>query len=111
MIEEKVNSRAEYYKAKYGIIPGFKAGVHGGLAVTGELGYTKREIAYMGDVLNTTARIEEACKTFQKRLLVSEYLMTRLKFPPGIFASEVGRVRLRGKESELTLFSIGKLTD
>jgi adenylate cyclase len=110
LIDELILQRSEYYQKKYGLVPGFKAGIHGGLAVTGELGYTKREIAFMGDVLNTTARIEDACKTYQKRLLISEYILNRIKLPSIITASEVGNVKLRGKESELTLFAIEKLT-
>jgi adenylate cyclase len=106
LIDEFVAKKAPYYIEKYGIVPGFKAGMHGGLSVTGELGYTKREIAFMGDVVNTTARIEEACKTYGKRLIVSEFLISRINLPAGISAVEVGNVKLRGKENELRLFSI-----
>jgi adenylate cyclase len=106
LIDELITKKAPYYIEKYGIVPGFKAGIHGGLSVTGELGYTKREIAYMGDVVNTTARIEEACKTYGKRLIVSEFLINQMELPAGISAVEVGNVKLRGKENELRLFSI-----
>ncbi len=60
----------------------------------------------MGDVLNTTARIEEACKTYNKRLLISEYLLNQMKLPIGIMAAEVGNIKLRGKENELRLFAV-----
>jgi adenylate cyclase len=106
MIEENMANRNDFYMKKYGLVPGFKAGMHGGLSVTGELGYTKREIAYMGDVVNTTARIEEACKTFNKRFLVSESLLNQMDLPSGLMALEVGNVKLRGKENELKLFSL-----
>jgi len=106
LIDELMLKRSDYYLKKYNIIPGYKAGLHGGLAVTGELGYTKREIAYMGDVLNTTARIEEACKTFDKRLLISEVIMQQLELPIQVMATEVGNVKLRGKTNEMRLFSI-----
>ena len=106
MIDELMLKRSDYYLKKYDIVPGYKAGLHGGLAVTGELGYTKREIAYMGDVLNTTARIEEACKTFDKRLLISEVIMQQLELPVQVIATEVGNVKLRGKTNEMRLFSI-----
>lgn len=82
--------------------------MHGGLAVTGELGYTKREIAFMGDVVNTTARIEEACKTYGKRFIVSEYLIQKMGVIPGITYTHVGNVKLRGKEVELNLYAADK---
>jgi adenylate cyclase len=106
LIDELISKQSDNYLKKYDIIPGYKAAIHGGLVVTGELGYAKREIAYMGDVLNTTARIEEACTTFNKRLLISEYLMNQLELPAGINSFKVGNVKLRGKENELGLYSI-----
>lgn len=106
MIRDEISKRSEYYRKKYGVIPEFKAGIHGGLAVTGELGYVKREIAYMGDVLNTTARIEEACKTLDRNLLVSEFLMDRIILPTEFRSKEVGNVKLRGKETAVQLFAI-----
>lgn len=105
-MQSVIRSKAGYYREKYGVIPGFKAGLHGGMAVTGELGYNRREIAYMGDVLNTTARIEEACKTFDKPLLISGDLVNRLKPFSDFTFSKVGKVLLRGKMAEMELFSL-----
>lgn len=101
-----IRSKAGYYKKKYGVVPDFKAGLHGGMAVTGELGYNRREIAFMGDVLNTTARIEEACKTFDKALLISGELADRLEPINGFIFSKVGKVQLRGKAAEMELYSL-----
>jgi len=36
--------------------------------------------------------IEEACKTFYKTLLVSEYLVNHIELPNGFSADEVGNV-------------------
>ncbi len=106
MIDEMINKNGHLYLKKYGLIPEFKAGIHGGVSVTGELGFTKREIAYMGDVLNTTARIEEACKTYKEKTLISGDLMDMIQLPDNLTAIEVGFVKLRGKENEMKLFSI-----
>ena len=105
-IQEVIEKRKAYYQKKYGLVPEFKAGLHGGLSVTGELGYTKREIAYMGDVLNTTARIEEACKTYGEPILISGNLMSQMSHQGNYNFSEVGKAKLRGKEKEMTLFKI-----
>ena len=42
-------------------MPEFKAGMYCGKVVSGEMGSTKMEIAFLEDVINTTARIEEEC--------------------------------------------------
>lgn len=106
LIEETIQKKAGIYKKKYGCVPEFKAGLHGGISVTGELGYTKREIAYMGDVVNTTARIEEACKTFGEDLLISENLVLQMNQQEQYHFTEVGKEKLRGKEKEIALYKV-----
>ncbi len=106
LIQEVINNRSNYYLKKYGLVPEFKAGLHGGLSVTGELGYTKREIAYMGDVLNTTARIEEACKTYNEPILISNDIVTQINPQNNYNFIEVGKTKLRGKELEMSLYKI-----
>jgi len=108
LIEEAISKKAKYYETKYGVVPEFKAGLHGGLAITGELGYTKREIAYIGDVLNTTARIEEACKTYKEALLVSDALVSKMHMQSNFSFQKIGEEKLRGKENELALYKVVK---
>ncbi|HET8735052.1 MAG TPA: adenylate/guanylate cyclase domain-containing protein, partial [Pricia sp.] len=45
------------YLHRYGLVPSFKAGIHSGRVIAGEVGIVKRDITYSGDVLNTTSRI------------------------------------------------------
>ncbi len=106
LINSVIEGKAKHYIEKYGIVPEFKAGLHGGLAVTGELGFTRREIAYMGDVLNTTARIEEACKSYGESLLISENLVSQMDQQNTFTFKEVGKAQLRGKETGMTLFAV-----
>jgi adenylate cyclase len=105
-IREIIQARKDHYLEKYGLVPEFGAGLHGGTVTTGELGYTRREIAFMGDVLNTTARIEEACKKHKAGLLVSEYLMEKLEVPKEMQVRSVGIEVLRGKTEEIKLSEV-----
>lgn len=107
-IEDKIESRSGYYFNEYGVVPGFKAGLHGGTVITGELGYTKREIAFMGDVLNTTARIEEACKTYSHDFIVSEELINQIEGTNNFNLLNIGEAKLRGKEKELKLYAVSR---
>jgi hypothetical protein len=54
---------ASHLSERHGHIPVFRAGVHAGPLVAGEIGGFKREIALLGDTMNTAARIEQACRT------------------------------------------------
>ncbi len=94
------------YLGKYGLVPGFKAAIHTGRVVVSEIGDIKREIVFHGDTMNTTARILSECKPIGAELLVSGDLVRRLPFIEGMSVERIGAIRLRGKESDVTLYRI-----
>ena len=106
MFQESVLRNSEYYVKNFGVRPEFKAGLHFGKVVSAQIGDIKREIVYNGDVLNTTARIQHECNKYQCDCLVSGSLMNRLKGKNGFQWEKVDTVTLRGKETEVELFSV-----
>ena len=75
--------------------------------VIGELGTVKMEIAFLGDTMNTAARLQEACRDTGQRILASAALVNRLAaLPPGIAKRSIGRLRLRGKENETEIYAL-----
>jgi len=93
------------YEEQFGVVPEFKAGLHVGTAIVGEIGVIKRDIAYSGDVLNTAARIQSKCNEFGASLLLSEDLLSY--FPEGYLSlKSMGKVELRGKAEALSLYSL-----
>ncbi|MGV7225002.1 MAG: adenylate/guanylate cyclase domain-containing protein [Nitrospinales bacterium] len=101
-----LKSKKNYYQNKYGIIPEFKAGLHLGKVTVAEVGEIKKELAYHGDVLNTVARIQGKCNDFQKRLLISESMKTKLENQPHFEFSILGDVILKGKAKSLNLYAV-----
>lgn len=91
---------------KHGFIPEFKAGMHYGTVTTGEVGDYKKEIVFLGDVVNTTARIRSECGTRGKSFIVSASLLNLVCIPDNIKAESLGIVKLKGKEEEMELFSL-----
>ena len=61
LIADQVEARRERYLKRYGVVPQFKAGLHGGAVVTSEIGDIKRDVVHSGDAVNTAARIEAQC--------------------------------------------------
>lgn len=102
-IDDAVRRNAPYYLARYGLIPQYKAGLHGGEVISAEIGHLKRDLIYSGDVLNTAARIQSECNRLNARLLVSSVLYERLVLPPGVEAESLGEVDLRGKRRAIGL--------
>ncbi len=104
-IQEQLNIRKQYFLENYGTHPVFKAGVHQGYVMAGEIGVVKREIAFSGDVLNTTARIQSKCNEFGVDLLFSNELLQRLS-PGHLKPKELGNIELRGKQERVKLFTL-----
>lgn len=112
LIKEMIELNRENYLSEYGFIPEFKAGVHFGKVISAQIGDLKREIVYNGDVVNTTSRIQQLCNDFNKELLISGDLLSRLKNIPDNFIQEnLGNKKLRGKEQEISIYSIKKISD
>ncbi len=106
LIREKIKRRAGYYDTKYGQIPTFKAGLHVGEVTRGQIGLIKREMLFIGDVLNTTARIQGLCNELHSGLLISEELKALLPDTISyVFASQ-GCYELRGREQKEELFDV-----
>ena len=73
----------------------------------GELGTLKKEIALIGDAMNTAARILEACRAADCRVLASAALLDRLAaLPAGVTRRGLGELAMRGKERALELYAL-----
>lgn len=108
-ITEKIASERKKYEEKYGLCPEFKAGLHCGMVVTGEIGDVKQEIVHHGDTVNTTSRILNQCHQLGRPILFSEALALALPGDrPGIELERLGSFALKGKASAVALYTIQK---
>ncbi|OQD42835.1 hypothetical protein BUL40_06990 [Croceivirga radicis] len=107
-MQKAMNKRDTFYINTYGVVPKFKAALHMGMVTTGELGALKKEIVFTGDVLNTTARIQDLCNNLKSKLLVSEHLRMALKEETKIEFVPKGAVELKGKHEIVNLYAVHK---
>lgn len=105
-IRESLDKLSDKYIEEFGVAPDFKAGVHCGNVVTGEIGDSKKEIAFHGDVLNTASRIQSQCNLLNKKILVSEDVMKKINLSNGYNIENLGKYKLKGKENEIELYSV-----
>ena len=103
---DRMEARASSYQLEFGAVPEFRVGLHGGPIVAGECGDDKRAIVYFGDTINTTARLQEACKRYRCSLLVSGDLINRIDLPARYSPVSLGKARLRGRAQEVELFTV-----
>ena len=104
-----LESRSDFYKKKYGLVPFFKAGLNVGDVTIAEVGQIKREIAFHGDTLNTASRIEGMCNEYEKDLLLSQALKELIEERKELKIHMVGEVQLRGKSEPLKIYSIDEI--
>jgi adenylate cyclase len=107
-IQATMEELAEKYWNTYNYKPWFKAGMHSGKVIAGEVGDFKKEVAFHGDTVNTASRIQAACLDFNAHLLVSEELF--LSFPVGDlreFRCEfIGCIRIKGRLNDICIYRI-----
>ena len=105
-MKETIETNKEHYLSTYNLIPSFKAGIHNGKVIAGEIGIFKRDITFSGDVLNTTARIQGKCKEFDVEMIASSDLIHSLPLSHSYKVRELGSIELRGKEKKIQLSTL-----
>ena len=108
-IGDKIKSNSTRYAERFGLVPDFKAGLHCGNVTIGEVGVIKKEIVFTGDVLNTTARIEELCNTYSVKLLVSKKLLDLLQIENRYIKNMIAEITLRGKKTKNILYNLERI--
>jgi adenylate cyclase len=110
-IHAVVASHAARYERDFGVVPRFRGGVHGGTVTAGELGDLRQQIVFVGDILNTAARLEEYAKRSGVDLVASGSLLDRMKVPSGVEVRDCGELELRGKGERVDAYSLsGRLS-
>jgi len=104
--QKRLEDRKQYYSDTYNWPAEFKAGLHGGLLTIAEVGTIKKELAFHGDVINTTARIQDECNKRGESLLISDDLLSDIKGSHNYTFSLIGEIDLRGKEEKLNIQAI-----
>lgn len=104
-----LRSRESYYTSKYGLVPEFKAGLHGGKLMVAEVGVVKKELAFHGDVINTSARIQAECNKHHVAVLLSEELKKNLQVDRKYVTKSIGNIFLKGKKEALNVFAISPI--
>jgi adenylate cyclase len=106
-IRDAIDLRADDYAKLYGEVPRFRAGLHFGEVIVGEMGLYKTEIALLGDVMNTASRIQSQCRPLGADFLASSDAMAAIGDLSGGYRSlSRGKCELRGKENAMELYEL-----
>lgn len=103
--EKAIQRKRATYLSRYGTVPEFKAAVHCGEVIIGEMGKIKKTIKFSGDVLNTTARVEKVCGKIGAKMVITDNLMKLLSDPPYLM-EKVSDVNLKGKKAPIDVYKV-----
>ena len=104
---DRIEADADAWTARFGTVPRLRAALHGGSVVTAEVGVDRHKIAYFGDAVNVTSRIEALCRPLAVGNLISQDLLDRLgRLPEGVRARSLGAHALRGRGATLSVATL-----
>lgn len=102
MFTERLQSRSDEYRARFGRAPTFRGAAHRGTAMVVEVGGVRCQLTYLGDAMNTCARLLAHAGESGYRYVASEQAARNL-----VGAVPIGNVTLRGKEEPVAVFAVG----
>ncbi|MDX1957790.1 MAG: adenylate/guanylate cyclase domain-containing protein [Leptospiraceae bacterium] len=113
LFQEKLEKEKARFLKEFGIFPEFRTAIHFGSIAIGEIGELKKEIAFMGDSLNTTARILDHGKKYDTKnsVLISESALNKLTHREKYNITTLGDIQLKGKEIKIQVFQIDRINN
>ena len=105
-LRARIADRGEEYRSRFDVLPDFRAALHAGPVVAGEMGDRKLEIVLLGDTVNTTARIEQACRELDRAFLVSAEALALINLPNEAESERMPPAALKGKSRQVELYAI-----
>lgn len=103
---QRIADNAAHYRRRFDAVPEFRASLHCGDIVAGEIGDVRREIAYVGDTLNVAARLLEASKGLHRDVLVSAELLAQVRLPADLQAEPLPTLSIRGRDAPLEIAAL-----
>jgi len=99
-------TEASRFVQAFGVRPELRAALHLGEVIAGEVGQVRRAIVFHGDVMNTTARLEQATREVGCFFIASAAALASLAPPPEIRTRDLGALALRGRVEPVHAFCV-----
>lgn len=105
-IEAALLHGEESFARRFGAAPRLRAALHAGPVTVGEVGESKREIVFHGDVMNTAARLEQVTRDLDRRFVASADALERLPRSERFAFEDLGVQTLRGRATPMRVFAV-----
>jgi adenylate cyclase len=111
LMRSAIQSKSQHYINEYGCLPEFRAGMNGGKVMVTWVGEMKKEIVYIGETINSAARILEECKRLDRDFLLTENIFEGFSNTAPCRITFVDETVPRGSQSTLRLYSVEEWTE
>ena len=91
---------------EFGVAPRVRGALHAGVVISGEVGKSKREVVFHGDVMNTTARLEQLARDLDRSLIVSADALARLDDGGAYVLEDLGERAVRGRAAPVLVYAV-----
>jgi class 3 adenylate cyclase len=105
-ITDCIAEKADSYRKEFGMVPSFRAGLHAGPVAISECGSSRRQLAYFGDTVNVTARLQEYCKEAKRNVLLSADLLRHIRPRADLLVEALGPAQLTGRAAAMEIFTV-----
>jgi len=105
-ISAALEEAAPDFVREFGVAPRLRAALHAGPVIAGEIGETKRDIVFHGDVMNTAARLEQATRDLDRCFLASADALSRLTRTERYALEPFGPQTLRGRAAPVEVYAV-----
>ena len=95
LLDQFIQESKQEFLKNYGVVPQFRGAIHEGVVIVGELGKDRLEIAFIGDVVNSTARLMDLARDSGHSLVASEQFLKEVISSESLLIADVGTVRLK----------------
>lgn len=102
-IKNRINELKIINEREGKIVFGVKMGINTGEALLGLTGTDKiMNYTAMGDAVNVASRLETACSTYNRDILISESTYNAVKEKVSVL--EIGKIPIKGKEEQIEVY-------
>jgi adenylate cyclase len=105
-MQEALAGMAAQFRERFGTVPELRGALHVGEVVAGEVGEQRRAIVFHGDVLNATARLEQATRELGRRFIVSADALKALGPVAEVDVHDLGLLALRGRKAPMHAWAV-----
>lgn len=105
-LDSLIEERQASFRSRFGAEVRIRIGVHAGVVMAGEIGEFRQKIVFLGDTVNTAARVEELALDLGDGRLATAAALEHFPLPPTLAAIPLGPVAIRGKTEPVDLYNI-----